>query len=187
MLFAEIAGYCKVRPTKMQPSAARSFQPHSLLILVWAMLLAPLLYYTADTFVGLWKTAESKHWSSIQGKVMAHEIRGRGYCYNAYVRYEYKVDANSWSSDKRVLGPEECFSKQLVVEMVNVLPIGSRVRVYYDEKSPDRAVLLPGYITRNGWIGAFFLPSATIGWMLVGWLVLRSWRPSKSVASSVSK
>lgn len=58
--------------------------------------------------------------------------------------------------------------------IVQALPKGHAVRVYYDEASPTDSVLQPGVITQNAWIGAFILPLLLGGWLWVGWRFYRN-------------
>lgn len=158
----------------MLPSPpATTFAPRWTQLLAWLLLLIFPIYSSFILFTGLWTTSKSVNWAQTTGRVVEHSIRGRGSCFTPYIRYDYTVNAIEFTSDKRVLGLEECFSRENADRMVDALPIGSAIRVYYDQVSPVKSVLLPGHITRNAWLGIFVLPVLLCGWLWVGKLLLQ--------------
>ncbi len=60
-------------------------------------------------------------------------------------------------------GMEECFRSEVASSVAARYPEGSYVRVYYDAQAPENAVLLPGHMTRNAWLGVLILAMFFLG------------------------
>lgn len=144
------------------------------LIACWLLMFASVVYHTAELLVGLWHTQKSELWSRSVGNVISHTIAGRGACYTPRITYRYHVQENVFTSSARVLGLEECYSKDAATQLVTSLPPGAALTVYYDPYLPKNSVLLPGHVTRNAWLGSVFLPLLLLGVVYMGILIFRS-------------
>jgi hypothetical protein len=157
-------------------------KPPSRLLLAccWCFLGAPTLYSSAELATGLWNSYASRHWSQTVGTVVEHTIRGRS-CFTPTIRFEYMVDGRRFESDTRVpAGLEECVSREFAQSIVHSQPPGSRVQVHYNPSSPESAVLSPGVVSRNAWVGVVVSPLFVMVWLYIGRLLFRSRTPSSA-------
>ena len=155
--------------------------PRWLLFAVWCCLGAPLPYYSAELVSGLWQSSSSTQWAQTEGRVVQHTVRGRGFCFTPRIHFEYMVRGERFESSTRVpLGLEDCLHGESAHRLVEAQPPGSTVRVYYDQTSPRDSVLLPGYVSRNAWMGIFLFPIMFVGWLYCARLLFKSKTPTSA-------
>lgn len=97
----------------------------------------------------------SLHWPEAAGTVVAVEAEpavGRGTgrrtseeTWRPLVVYDYEVDGRRYTGERLTLSPEHArMSRGEVDEMLRFYHPGMPIRVRYDPRRPDRAVLIPG-------------------------------------------
>lgn len=156
-------------------ASVRTSPPRSLLLAVWLVLGAPVLYYGAEAIQGAWQTLASRHWPQVTGIIVKHETRGRRHCSTPVIHYRYMLSGKAFESNTLVPpGMEECFRPEVASSVAARYPEGSYVRVYYDPQAPENAVLLPGHMTRNAWLSVLILPIFFLGWLYWGTLLFKS-------------
>jgi hypothetical protein len=121
-----------------------------------------MLTAIADALLGAWALAngrdlvravQSRHWPSVTGQVTtARRLLIRGYYGSdpaADIRYRYHVgsatyDGNAIGRNEDILAAGD--------ELLEQYQAGCAVRVYYDPRHPERAVLQPGANVQL-WVG----------------------------------
>ena len=158
----------------MTPIGLPRKPPFPILLAVWLLLAAPVIYNCVDSVQSLLNTLASRHWPYVSGVVDKSDVRGRNLCSAPRIKYMYIVHGITFQSSSRVAGIEECFLADVANSLAANHTPGDSLRVYYDPMNPSNATLLPGRITRNAWLGIFFLPIFLFSWLLIGWRMLKS-------------
>jgi hypothetical protein len=99
----------------------------------------------------------------VTGIIVKHETRGRRHCSTPVIHYTYMVSGKAFESNTLVPGVEECFRPEVASSAAARYPEGSYVHVYYYPQAPENAVLLPGHMTRNAWLGVLILAMFFLG------------------------
>lgn len=94
----------------------------------------------------------STTWPTVDGTVTESRVetkksneRNEGPSYRAVVIYDYKVNDESYTSERIWFGSEVSTSKRAQMrEVVDQFPEGQQTTVYYDPEDPSEAVLQPG-------------------------------------------
>jgi hypothetical protein len=157
-----------------------------LLVAVWFLLGAPIVYYGAESIQGARSTWASRHWPQVTGTVVKYESRGRAFCARPVIHYAYVVNGKALESSARVPGKEECFLADVARSLAVSYPPGSSVRVYYNPQVPQKAALLPGHMTRNAWMGLLVFPTLLLGWFYGAKLLFKSRLIAPSVAQHLA-
>lgn len=126
---------------------------------------------------GTWfllEASESASWPSTVGEVTRLDVRGRPdgeFWYG--VSYRFEVDGVAYSSARNSLGDGVSFgssydSREAAEAAANErIPVGARLRVYYDPEAPGNALVKPGVQWSTAVpliLGTLFTP---VGWLLV--------------------
>ncbi|MDB4474167.1 DUF3592 domain-containing protein [Opitutaceae bacterium] len=136
------------------PAAARFTPP--ILILVGIIVTA----YGANK---VWLGYQSSNWPQTPGIVRSigveesykTEKSGSGShrykVYEAQLTYDYQVAGRSYTGDRISFGHGPTRQRHPVQSVVDGLPIGSGVTVYYQPDNPSQSVLLPGGFELRPW------------------------------------
>ena len=117
----------------------------------------------------------SLQWPHTQGTVTNSLVKrelsgpGGGYSYVPLITYTYEVDGAAYEGNTFTYRGINA-KKKIATKIVEGLPKGQLVDVYYDPSEPSRAVLLPGASTSSYVIGfAIAVFIAVVGLLLVLW------------------
>ena len=122
----------------------------------------------------LWRGLNALRWPATTGRVLEATIdrsRHGGFSSGRYeprVRYEYEVAGRRYIGDRLTFGLLALRSSVYAAEKLFRQKPGDAIRVHYDPRRPERAVLRPGTTFMTFWvlgIGLVFLVSslASIG------------------------
>jgi hypothetical protein len=95
---------------------------------------------------GLKRSAGSKNWPVVEGKVISSDIASQTYLITQYspeISYEYSVNGTPYSRRGTTFGREVLRSKEAALACVAEYPPGKVVAVYYDPNNPEVAALEP--------------------------------------------
>jgi hypothetical protein len=102
-------------------------------------------------------------WPHTQGRVTSSsfmETWEAGHTYTPIIKYTYEVDGTTYEGDAYTF-VEMRTEKKIAAEIVDALPQGLPVKVYYDPSKPSRAVLLPKNDPQTG-VFSFLLATVTV-------------------------
>lgn len=98
-----------------------------------------------STYAGI----ASSYWPTVEGRVLSSSVKSEagkkgGLVYSAEVNYAYKVNGESFSSERVRFGSISTGNRVLPKQLVEKYPAGRSVTVYYSSADPFFAVLEPG-------------------------------------------
>jgi uncharacterized membrane protein len=116
------------------------------------------LIVIGHSIVGLLEARASLSWQTCEGTVTHSEVQssrsrsgsgssGRGggsRAYGASIRYNYTVDGKEYTGNTYQFGDYSSTDPRRAKEIVEKLPVGAVVKVYYSRDSPEKSVLVPG-------------------------------------------
>jgi hypothetical protein len=111
----------------------------------------------ALTFLGfakIRKATEAKKWPATNGTVTRSEVAG-AIKYYPSIAYTYTVDNVVYNSNSISNINFNTKNRSVVVEFLKKYPLGSEIKVYYNDSEPSEALLEPGINTGNIFLLAF--------------------------------
>ena len=141
---------------------------------VWIYALMALLGAVGLFFSGrdLVRSRSSNSWPTTQGEVVYSSLEqsmstdsdgDRSVTYGAKIVYNYQVDGQQLTGDRRVFSESRSSSARRAQEIANRYPVGATVTVYYDPNNPQVCVLEPG----TGF-GGIIVPLITLALLIFG-------------------
>lgn len=108
-------------------------------------------------------------WIEVKGKIVSTKIVNNSDEKDIEVKYTYSVNGKSYHGHKISFGDNTSMTGQEVDRIYEkFLPSGKIISVYYNPKSPDKAVLEPGNNFGSLWpliMGVFLLFSSVLGFI----------------------
>ena len=98
--------------------------------------------------VKLKKAAETNSWPVTIGTVISSDVGGV-MKYYPFVSYTYNVDSAVYTSDRISNMNFNTKNRSVVEEVLKKYPLGSEIKVYYNNADPSIALLEPGINTGN--------------------------------------
>ena len=133
---------------------------------------------------------ESRHWPSTPGTITSSSIskqtrrdsnhRTRT-TYYPRVQYQYQVDGKHCTSDRIEFGGASGGTRSKAKKLVDRYSPGKKVKVYYNPRDPEYAVLKAGFT----W-GAIFILLAGIVFFGLGVICYRAYKRNKDDALTLS-
>ena len=114
------------------------------------------------TFLGsvkLKKAAETNRWPVTNGTVISSDVGGV-MKYYPFFSYTYSVDSAVYTSDRISSMNFNTKNRSVVEKVLKKYPLGSEIKVYYNNTDPSKALLEPGINSGNILLlgfGIFFL------------------------------
>ena len=93
--------------------------------------------------VKLKNAAETNRWPLTNGTVISSDVAGT-MKYHPFVSYTYTVDSAVYTSDRISSMNFNTKNRSVVEEVLKKYPLGSEIRVYYNNTDPSIALLEPG-------------------------------------------
>lgn len=131
-------------------------------VTVLVLLGAALLFFFARKII---KALRSSSWPSIPGQITANAVvfhnDGETCYYEPQIKYSYSIRGQVFSGNNIALG--RSFSSRLAFPCRRVArryPVGKRIPVYYNPRTPSECVLIPGVwpiFSKLGFIFAILL------------------------------
>jgi hypothetical protein len=159
---------------KQSPSQGRMMA--GLFALVSAMLTLAFAFHVADVI----NAYGSKSWPEASGVILSSKTvegcqRGGG-GYVASIRYQYAVDGVTYLGHRVGADGPGCGQQKDAATLTDRFPAGRRVQVWFNRADPTDAVLMPGAVAMQTWIGMIVMLGLALLCGLMSWT---KWRAGK--------
>jgi len=123
-----------------------------------------------QAFSQLREAKESEGWPTVEGEVGESRVErkpGPKVSYEPYVLYRYTAAGRQYTGTRLRLHDISSPKQDAAQGVVDRYPVGARVKVHYNPKSPEEATLEPGVTWRSYAYFAFPLITAVLAFL--GW------------------
>jgi hypothetical protein len=138
----------------MQTQTQTQTQTLKEILLVFILFLLIFLGWFIVGSIGFYKAIASKNWPTTLGTVVSSEVvrpSGKNTKYEAKVVFTYSVDGKEYTS-KKLKATAARGTSDWSRSMVSEFPAGTVVKVHYNPKKPNIALILPGLQKDNFWM-----------------------------------